>query len=76
MRVAKEKLDTSLGKLKIYLEGRKNIFLDFANQNHSAQESLATVKEAGLAFEEAQNQFAAVEDAFKEYINADRKSVV
>ncbi|MBO4629597.1 MAG: AAA family ATPase [Treponema sp.] len=70
MRVAKEKLDTSLGKLKIYLEGRKNIFLDFANQNHSAQESLATVKEAGLAFEEAQNQFAAVEDAFKEYINA------
>ena len=70
MRVAKEKLDTSLGKLKIYLEGRKNIFLDFANQNHSAPESLATVKEAGLAFEEAQNQFAAVEDAFKEYINA------
>ena len=70
MRVAKEKLDTSLGKLKIYLEGRKNIFLDFANQNHSASESIATVKEAGLAFEEAQNQFAAVEDAFKEYINA------
>ena len=70
MRVAKEKLDTNLGKLKIYLEGRKNIFLDFAKQNHNAEESIATVKEAGLAFEEAQNQFAAVEDAFKEYINA------
>ena len=70
MRVAREKLDTCLGKLKIYLEGRKNIFLDFAKQNHSGEESLATVKEAGLAFEEAQNQFALVQDAFKEYINA------
>ena len=70
MRVAKEKLDTNLGKLKIYLEGRKNIFLDFANQNHNAQESISTVKEAGLAFEEAQNQFAEVENSFKEYINA------
>ena len=70
MRLAKEKLDTNLGKLKIYLEGRKNIFLDFANQNHSADESLATVKEAGLAFEEAQNQFEAVQESFKEYLNA------
>ncbi|MBO4639407.1 MAG: AAA family ATPase [Treponema sp.] len=70
MRIAKEKLDTSLGKLKIYLEGRKNIFLDFSNQNHSAEESIATVKEAALAFEEAQNQFSTVQDAFKEYINA------
>ena len=70
IRLAKEELDTNLGKLKIYLEGRKNIFLDFANQNHSAEESLATVKEAGLAFEEAQNQFEAVQQSFKEYINA------
>ena len=70
MRVAKENLDTNLGKLKIYLEGRKNIFLDFAKQNHSADESLATVKEAGLAFEEAQNQFEAVQESFKEYLNA------
>ena len=70
IRLAKENLDTNLGKLKIYLEGRKNIFLDFANQKHSAEESLATVKEAGLAFEEAQKQFENVEKSFKEYINA------
>ena len=70
MRLAKEELDTAMGKLKIYLDGRKNIFNDFANQKHSAEESLATVKEAADSFGEAQVQLTTVQDALTKYLNA------
>ena len=70
MRLAKEELDTNLSKLKIYLDGRKNIFQDFAQQKHSAEESLATVKEAADSFGEAQNQLNAVSDSLTKYLNA------
>ncbi|MBO4532453.1 MAG: AAA family ATPase [Treponema sp.] len=70
MRLAKEELDTAMGKLKIYLDGRKNIFNDFANQKHSADESLATVKEAADSFGEAQVQLTTVQDALTKYLNA------
>ena len=70
MRLAKEELDTAMGKLRIYLDGRKNIFNDFANQKHTAEESLATVKEAADAFGEAQGQLTTVQDALTKYLNA------
>ncbi len=70
MRLAKEELDTAMGKLRIYLDGRKNIFNDFTNQKHSAEESLATVKEAADSFGEAQGQLATVQEALSKYLNA------
>ncbi|MBR5401457.1 MAG: AAA family ATPase [Treponema sp.] len=70
MRLAKEELDTAMGKLRIYLDGRKNIFNDFANQKHTAEESLATVKEAADSFGEAQGQLTTVQDALTKYLNA------
>ena len=70
MRLAKEELDTAMGKLRIYLDGRKNIFNDFANQKHTAEESLATVKEAADSFSEAQGQLTTVQDALTKYLNA------
>ncbi len=67
MRIAKEELDTTLGKLKIYLEGRKNIFADFAKQNHSADDCKKTVAEASEAFGDAENQLEDLESCLKKY---------
>ena len=70
MRNAKEELDTALGKLKVFVTGRKNVFTDFASQNHSAEESSKTVREASDAFAEAESQIAALEEALSKYLNA------
>ncbi len=70
MRIAKEELDTNMSKLRIFLEGRKNIFNDFANQNHNAQECLSTVKEAADSFGEAQNQFNIIQESLTKYLEA------
>lgn len=70
MRIAKEELDSTLGKLKVYLDGRKNIFADFASQTHSAEDSRNTVKEASEAFAEAQKQLSDLEGAITKYQNA------
>jgi len=70
MRQAKEELETKLGKLKIYLDGRKNIFSDFAKQNHSADDCKKTVQEASDAFDEAGSQLKAVEESLVKYQNA------
>ena len=70
MRIAKEELDTTLGKLKIYLEGRKNIFADFAKQNHSADDCKKTVAEASEAFGDAENQLEDLESCLKKYQDA------
>ena len=70
MRLAKEELDTNLSKLKIYVEGRKNIFADFATQNHSAEDAKKTVQEASEAFAKAENQINDLEVSFNKYLNA------
>ena len=68
LKNAKEELETTLQKLKIFVGGRKNVFGDFASgKNHGAEESLATVKEAADAFAEAENQITKLEDAIKKY---------
>lgn len=70
MRTAKEDLDTKLVKLKIYLEGRKNIFGDFAKQNHSADDCKKNSQEASDAFEEAELQLGDLEEALVKYQKA------
>ena len=71
MKDAKEELETSLEKLKIYVAGRKNIFSDFAaNSSNSATESLKTVKEASDAFGETENQIENIKSVFEKYVQS------
>jgi len=70
MRLAKEELDTTLGKLRIFIEGRKNIFSDIASQNSSAEENAKAVKEAQQAFEDALSQVDSLKSALDKYLNA------
>jgi chromosome segregation protein len=71
MKDAKEELETSLEKLKIYVAGRKNIFSDFAaNSSNSATESLKTVKEASDAFGETENQIENIKSIFEKYVQS------
>ena len=70
MSKAKELLDTTLTKLKIYITGRKNIFSDFTKQNHSSDENAKIVKEAVMAFEEAEYQLDDLDEALNQYLNA------
>ena len=71
MKDAKEELETSLEKLKIYVAGRKNIFSDFAaNSSNSAAESLKTVKEASDAFAETENQIENIKSVFEKYVQS------
>ena len=71
MKDAKEELETSLEKLKIYVAGRKNIFSDFAaNSSNSATESLKTIKEASDAFGETENQIENIKSVFEKYVQS------
>jgi chromosome segregation protein len=71
MANAKETLDTVLGKLKVFTEGRKNIFSDFAKTgSHSSDDCVKTVKEAADAFEETQKLVAQLESALADYMKA------
>ena len=71
MRTARENLDSVLCKLKIYVEGRKNVFSDFAkNSSHSKEDSLAAVKEASEAFGETKTQIDSLEKSLQEYFKA------
>ena len=71
MQQAKEELDSTLGKLKIFVSGRKNIFSDFLNQtNHSESSLTDTVKEAVEAFGEAENYVSLLEQALGKYMEA------
>lgn len=66
MKKHKENLDTIISKLKIYADGRKNIFADVAAGN-SKGDALSTLKEAVSAFEEIGNQLENLESAVQEY---------
>ena len=70
LRLAKEELEQSFAKLKIYLDGRKNIFADQAAKKLNAEEAAKTVSEAVEAFEEAGRQMSEVEAALKKYQDA------
>jgi len=70
MRNAKEKLDTTLGKLKVFVTGRKNVFSDFAAQNHSLEDTKKTLQEACDAFNEAETQINQLNEDLVAYLNA------
>lgn len=70
LKNAKEKLETEFNKLKIFIEGRKNIFSDMSVQNLSSEEYKKAAKDAANAFYEALNQLENLETFFNEYQNA------
>ncbi|MCQ2590437.1 MAG: AAA family ATPase [Treponema sp.] len=70
MRTAKEKLDTNLSKLKIFVTGRKNIFNDFNLQKQNPDAALKMIKDATDAFTETENQLIELENALNTYLEA------
>ena len=71
MTSAKEKLDNVLGRLKIFTEGRKNVFSDFiATGNHSADENIKIVQEAAAAFSETGKLISELENSLISYMKA------
>ncbi len=70
IKTTKEALDTNLNKLKIYVEGRKNIFSDSLNQNLSEQNLRKNFEEAVQALEEIQNHITNVESSLNDYLQA------
>ena len=70
MKAAKENLDTLVGKLKIFTDGRKNIFSDFANSPHTAEDALKTVQEASDAFGQTHSLIEELERALEQYMKS------
>ncbi len=70
LKKAKEELETTLSKLQIFVEGRKNIFSDMAVQNLSLQEYKNAVNEATDAFSDTIAQLETLKSCLTEYQNA------
>ena len=70
MRIAKEELDQNVAKLRIYLDGRKNIFSDYNGRKLNSDEAASTINEASEAFEEAGRQLGELEASLKKYQDA------
>ena len=65
---AKEDLDSLVGKLKVFAEGRRNIFSDFASlQGHSNEENEHFAKDAIKALDEVASLVSQIEDAVQNY---------
>lgn len=65
---AKEELDAAVGKLKIFAEGRRNIFADFASlKGHSEKENEDFSKDAIKALDEVSNLAQNVQEAVDSY---------
>ena len=68
---AKENLEITLGKLKIFSEGRKNIISDFiAIPSHYTNDYEKIVKELSEAFEEINNLVKDIEQSLESYIKS------
>ena len=65
---AKEDLDSLVGKLKVYAEGRRNIFTDFASlKGHSDDENENFAKDAIKALDEVASLVKEIESAVQTY---------
>ncbi|MBR1404497.1 MAG: AAA family ATPase [Treponema sp.] len=65
---AKEDLDSLVGKLKVFAEGRRNIFSDFASlQGHSNEENENFAKDAIKALDEVASLVSQIEGAVQNY---------
>lgn len=68
---AKEEVENSLAKLKIFAEGRKNIFSDYASiTGHSESENEKLIQDAIKAFEEISSISINIEEAVSKYEKA------
>ncbi len=71
MNSAKSALDEVLAKLKVFTEGRKNIFSDFANAGcHSNEDGTRMGQDAAKAFDESLKMITVLEEALAKYIKA------
>ena len=70
LKEAKDFLKESLKKIKIYAEGRKNVYADYAKANHSSEDLSKTIQEASEAFNETEALLDELENAFTEYEKA------
>lgn len=70
LKKAKDELETKINKLKIFVEGRKNIFGDMISQNLASQDYKDAVCQAEKAFEDTFNQLNEIQVAISEYQNA------
>lgn len=71
MNQAKAKLEEIVGRLRIFTEGRKNVFGDASKTGcHSAEEGTKLLNEATAAFEETHNMILSLEESLKSYIDA------
>ncbi len=71
MRTAKESLDTTIGKLRVFVDGRRNIFSDFAGKTSpSLQDAVAAVKEASEAFARTAEYIEKLESDISSYIES------
>lgn len=65
---AKEELDEAVARLKIYAEGRRNIFTDYASlKGHSESENETFAKDAIKALDEVSSLAAIVQNAVESY---------
>ena len=71
LKTARENLEMTVSKLKIFTEGRKNIFLDFINASSSNLEQWQKkLKEAVDAFSEANALTVSLEKSLNDFINS------
>ncbi len=68
---AKETLESSIAKLRIFSEGRRNIFSDYASiSGHSDEENKKLIDDAIKAFEEIISIIKSIESAVQKYEKA------
>ncbi len=67
MKKAKDSFVEKLQKLKIFVEGRKNIFNDFAKSSHEQKNYEQSAKDAVLAFDEIKKIAQELDESFLEY---------
>ena len=71
LKTARENLEMTVSKLKIFTEGRKNIFSDFINASSSSLEQWQKkLKEAVDAFSEANALTVSLEKSLNDFINS------
>ncbi|MGN0731623.1 MAG: chromosome segregation SMC family protein [Treponema sp.] len=71
MNLAKTKLEEIIGKLRVFTEGRKNIFSDASKTGcRSAEDGQKLSLEAAEAFDEARKMIDDLQAALSEYINS------
>lgn len=76
VRGAKNVLDETLNKLKIFTEGRRNILNDFVAASHSAEDCLQSVRDAADAFEQTRVMLENLESSLNEYVKASPAFIV